>query len=211
LRALADRLAGAGFHALRFDCRGCGDSGGEGSEAGIDEWVEDALAAVSEMREHTGSSRVALVGLRLGAALGTLAARRLGGVDSLVLWDPVVDGTAYVRELRVSNATWIREHAHGAEVRDDEVLGAPFPARLAAEIAAVRLAGLDVPARRALIVSSDEGQGPIALWADRDPVLVERRRFPPAPVWLHAEGEERALVPGELLDAVVAWLAGPVA
>jgi hypothetical protein len=39
---------------------------------------------------------------------------------------------------------------------------------------------------------------------------VERRTVPTAPVWLHAEGMARALVPGALLDDVIGWLAGAV-
>ena len=205
LRELAARLAAAGFHVLRFDYQGTGDSAGEGNEAGVEAWLGDVAAAMAEIREASGLPRVALVGLRLGATLATLAARRAGGVEALVLWDPVLDGAAYLGEVRAAHRAWLADRARGAAIRDDEALGFPLSERLVADLAGLSLDGAP-PSRRALIVSSDEVDGTLAAWSGAAPAAVERRRFPPAPVWLHAEGMERSLVPGELLDFVTAWL-----
>jgi len=209
LRELAGRLADAGFHVLRFDYRGGGDSAGEPGEARVEGWLEDTAAALDEVRETAGSARAALVGLRLGATLATLTARQRGGVEALVLWDPVTEGDTYRRELRAAHRTWLADRARGAAVRDDEVLGFSLSAALAADLDRLSLDGAAaVPARRALVVSSDEDDGTRAAWSGAASASVERRRFPPAPVWLHAEGMERSLVPGELLDFVTAWLGG---
>jgi alpha-beta hydrolase superfamily lysophospholipase len=212
LRELGGRLAGAGFHVLRFDYHGCGDSAGEGNEARLEEWLGDTAAAVAEIREAAGSTPVALVGLRLGATLAGLAASRLGSVEALVLWDPVIDGARYLRELGANHAAWMREHARGSPARPDEVLGFPLPEALAADLADLELDRLRaVPARRALVASSDGGEGAPLLWGAAPPEAVERRRFPFAPVWLHAEGLDRAIVPGDLLDFVTTWLGGACA
>lgn len=206
LRELASRLADAGVPALRFDYGGSGDSAGEPGDARLDEWVEDARAAVEEMREGTGESRVALAGLRLGASVAALAAQRDGGASALVLWEPVVDGAAHVAGLRAAHAAWMRDHAPGAGLSPDEVLGFPLPRALAADLAGLRLDRLEgPPARRTLVVSSEDG-GHATLWAGA--TGVENRTVPPAPVWLHAEGMSRVLVPGALLEGLVAWLAG---
>jgi pimeloyl-ACP methyl ester carboxylesterase len=205
LRELAGRLADAGFHVLRFDYHGGGDSAGEPGEARVEGWLEDTTAALDEVREAAGSARVALVGLRLGATLATLTARQSGGVEALVLWDPVTEGATYLRELRAAHRAWLADRARGAAIRDDEALGFPLSDLLVADLAGLSLDGAP-PSRRALVVSSDDDDGTLAAWSGAVPSSVERQRFPPAPVWLHAEGMERSLVPGELLDFVTAWL-----
>jgi alpha/beta superfamily hydrolase len=209
LRELAARLAEAGFPALRFDYSCSGDSAGEPGGARLETWVEDAVTAVEEVRDSTGEARVVLVGLRLGAAVAALAARRAGDAAALVLWEPVVDGAPHLAGLRAAHAAWMRDHAPGAPLSPDEVLGIPLPPGLASDLGGLRLncAGAP-PARRALVVESVPDSAGQSLWEGE--AAVERRAVPPAPVWLHAEGMARALVPGALLDDIVAWLAGAV-
>ena len=209
LRELASRLADAGLPALRFDYGGSGDSAGEPVDARLEGWVEDALAAVEEMREGTGEPRVALLGLRLGGSVAALAAQRCGGADALVLWEPVVDGAAHLAGLRAAHAAWMRDHAPSASLSPDEVLGFPLPPALAADLAGLRLDRLEAaPARRALVVASEDGERP-PLWTGA--LAVETRTVPPLPVWLHAEGMSRVLVPGALLEGIVAWIGGGAA
>jgi pimeloyl-ACP methyl ester carboxylesterase len=163
------------------------------------------VAAVEELREATGETRVVLAGLRLGASVAALAARRAGGVDALVLWEPVVDGAAHLADLRAAHAAWMRDHAPGAALGPDEVLGFPLPAALAADICGLRLDEVASPsARRVLVIGSESG-GP-APW--KGVAAAEQRTVPPAPVWLHAEGMSHALVPGPILDGMVGWLRG---
>jgi hypothetical protein len=145
--------------------------------------------------------------LRLGGTLAGLAAAQLGGVEALVLWDPVLEGATYLRELRESHRAWAREHAPGAIVGGDEVFGFPLHEALAADLEGVAL--LPLPpgsARRVLVVSSQEANGGPPPRGGT--VEVEYQRFPPAPVWLPAEGLGRALVPAPLLNGVTAWLVG---
>ncbi len=207
LRDLAARLAEAGVPALRFDYRGSGDSSGEPVEARLEGWVADVVTAVEEMREATGDERVSLAGLRLGAAAAALGAGLAGGAESLLLWEPVVDGAAHLAELRRGHAEWLHDHAPGAPTAPDEVLGFTLPAGLAADLDLLRLDRMPVPARRTLVLASG-GDG-IRLWEGLPG--VERRVVPPAPVWLHAEGMSRVLVPGALIETMVAWVAGGLA
>jgi pimeloyl-ACP methyl ester carboxylesterase len=99
-RHLAERLARAGFAALRFDYFGAGDSGGDDASADrIDEWLESLDAACVEARRRSGASAIALFGLKLGGLLATVAAQRMP-VDDLVLLGPSTSGRGAVRELR---------------------------------------------------------------------------------------------------------------
>jgi uncharacterized protein len=167
-------------------------------------WVEDVATAVEEMRETTGEKRVSLAGLRLGASAAALGARLAGGAESLLLWEPVVDGAAHLAELRRGHADWLRDHAPGAESAPDEVLGFTLPAGLAADIGGLRLDQTAAAARRTLVVASG-GDG-ARLWEGLSG--VDRRVVPPFPVWLHAEGMSRVLVPGALIESMAAWVAG---
>lgn len=99
LRQLALHLGKAGFHALRFDYSGTGDSAGDNDVASVDRWLADITTAIDELKDTAGVRRVSIAGIRLGASLGFLAARERSDVDSVVLWDPVVRGADYLDEM----------------------------------------------------------------------------------------------------------------
>jgi amino acid adenylation domain-containing protein len=149
-RILADRLSRGGFHVLRFDYYGTGDSAGEDEEGTLALWTQDVLRADEEIARRTGTARVAWLGLRLGAslaALGSAVAAR--APEHLVLWDPVVDGTAYLTELADAHLA-ARKDAFGRRweaerrTRDlatdearDEAIGYPLTPELKAELRAL--------------------------------------------------------------------------
>lgn len=126
-RKLAERLAAAGMPVLRFDYPGTGDADGMEDDPGrVDAWLASVVAAVRHLRAWTGVTRVALVGLRLGATLAALAAERLlamdvsgvdspgvdaPGVEALVLLAPPVTGRRYIRELRAHRQGWLSTSA----------------------------------------------------------------------------------------------------
>jgi uncharacterized protein len=90
MRQLAVRLAMSGFHTLRFDYYGTGDSAGTEAEldlAGCETDVESAMEALADI---AGTTRVTLIGLRAGANIAAhVAARRGADVEALALWDPI--------------------------------------------------------------------------------------------------------------------------
>ncbi len=192
LRELANRLAADGFHVLRFDYYGCGDSAGDSDETTLEQWLLDISAAIAEVREESASPRFALVGLRLGATLAALLAGQRGDVERLVLWDPVLDGAAYLRELQATHEAWLRDHTHrrrrpSEEDRPLEALGFPLPAGLTASIERLRLTGAD--------------------WPSANVLVIDQRSFPGAQVWLHSDGLNRTLVPHGVLESITSWLA----
>jgi pimeloyl-ACP methyl ester carboxylesterase len=103
MRQLAVKLSACGFHTLRFDYFGTGDSGGEDSEANPATAEVDVESAIEGLKDIVGVARVALIGLRLGATLAARAAmRRKENVEALVLWDPIVlpeEAAGMVRSL----------------------------------------------------------------------------------------------------------------
>jgi pimeloyl-ACP methyl ester carboxylesterase len=95
----ARRLADAGFAALRFDCRGYGESQGELQDSTLETQIGETLAAAALLRSRFRLKSVVFLGVRLGATIAALAAERDPDVSGLVLWSPIVSGRTYVREL----------------------------------------------------------------------------------------------------------------
>jgi alpha-beta hydrolase superfamily lysophospholipase len=101
LRVLADDLAAAGYATLRFDYPGTGDSCDDAAEKDghWTAWQRSVDQAANWLRATTGATRLLLVGLRLGTTLATLAASRREDIAALLLFEPVMSGRNYVRQL----------------------------------------------------------------------------------------------------------------
>lgn len=102
LRAIATSFAAAGMPTLRFDYHGTGDSAGDDRDPQrVAVWQASIVAAIEELRATTGVPAVALVGVRLGALLAAQVAASRNDIAAFVAIAPVMNGKAYVRELRV--------------------------------------------------------------------------------------------------------------
>lgn len=121
--SLARELAGLGFHVLRFDYMGHGDSDGDFEQSTITSRLSDIACAVNTLRQEIGNDAgVGLLGLRLGAALAAMYTDSDDKIASLVLWDPVTDGAAYMQEVLLSNlATQSAVHQQIRFTREDLV------------------------------------------------------------------------------------------
>lgn len=92
MRQLARSMAQAGLDVLRFDYYGTGDSSGETDAVHFAGLCEDIETAIEEIKDMTGTAKVTLVGLRIGANLAAqVAVRRSDEIDNLVLWEPLLD------------------------------------------------------------------------------------------------------------------------
>ncbi len=89
---LGRRAEAEGFHCLRFDFRGRGDSEGDAAAATLTTMISDARVAVDWLVENAGVRRVALVGDCSGAevAIGTGVLREV--VTDMVLWSAPMVG-----------------------------------------------------------------------------------------------------------------------
>ena len=113
----ARRLAARGHAVFRFDYSGNGDSEGTFAESSLSSARADVEAAIEHVQRVTGSDRVSLLGLRLGATIASLVAEDRLNVHHLVMWAPIVDGARYMQEVLRSNVT--TQLATYKEVRRD--------------------------------------------------------------------------------------------
>jgi len=209
-RQLAILLAEAGHAVLRFDLRGCGDSAGAEDSWSLSGWTEDCNVAVEECKRRAGTAQVGLVGMRLGGALALATAAAREDVDAVVLWDPVVDGKAYLEELRALQHSMV-SYAHVVPDPDDnrqEILGFPLPDALVADLEALDNSSLGRrPAERALLIQSHEAveQDPLRKALAGVGVRVDHERMPNPHLWEWIEDFGKVHVPHKILQAIVAW------
>lgn len=89
----ARMAADLGFHCLRFDFRGRGDSQGDAQATTLSTMIQDARRAAEVVCEETGVERVALIGDCSGSEVAIGAGTLDPRIDSLVLWSaPIVAG-----------------------------------------------------------------------------------------------------------------------
>jgi uncharacterized protein len=212
IRHAAITVATAGAHVLRFDYFGTGDSAGEMQEATLDIWHDDIRCGVQELKEVSGARRVTLVGLRLGALLGSRAAAALPDeIDRLVLWDPVLDGRTFLDEQ--FRACYLpRLFGRGPVPRPEavgggfEVLGYPLSARLVHDITHLDMRSFarELSSRAYALISGtfdDETKLRGALRSRQFDIPV--RSFAGTPCWEPAWPETVAVIPAELIKQLV--------
>ncbi|MEM7453212.1 MAG: alpha/beta hydrolase [Planctomycetota bacterium] len=139
LKLLANQLTRKGVHVLRFDYAGTGDSPGSFEDVkSIETWQDNIRQAIRHIREQSKAETVMLAGLRTGAAFAAQVAQDNADVNSVVLWEPVVDGARYVGNLRNQHADmldlWVCKMQTQNDERHEELLGSLFSRSLLDEI-----------------------------------------------------------------------------
>ena len=196
LRHLAERLARAGIPALRFDYDGTGDSAGSDLDPGrLAAWRGSIRSAIDEARRLTGCERVCLAGVRLGATLAAQVAAEVE-VDTLVLWNPVVKGRAYVRELQAiaQMAARVSDELEGGI----EAAGFTTTAETLAGLREIDLNKVSPRAGRLLLVARDD--------AAPEQLALAITHTLRLPGWAGMMAEHQfTVVPDAALDAIVGW------
>ena len=216
LLLLARRLADAGRPALRFDPTGCGDSFDDERAGILARWRDDVDRAIDEARGLTGAAGVDLVGVRFGATLAAAAAFARDDVRSLVLWDPLESGSAWLDQLSAAHAELAASLPAGNAVGgpgegEVELLGFRYPRALREELASpgARIPPPASPSARAprtLVVETGEESRASTLMAGLTErgVHVDHELAPGPRVW--SADERAALVPAGAVRAIQTWL-----
>ena len=200
-RQLSILLARAGYHVLRFDYFGTGDSSGRSDEANTTQWIEDIKAAIDELKDMSAVNQIALIGTRLGAPLAVEAAAGRNDIAALALWDPVVSGAVYADELINGR----RLDTRGCDSLDEVVAmvhGFPLTKRFVSDLRAVDLTHRTPAAPTRVVVSTTAAAYDTLrrAWPGVGYVHV-----PSKGNWNEVDNFGSALVPQEIIRNIVEW------
>jgi pimeloyl-ACP methyl ester carboxylesterase len=217
LQLLATRLAAAGFHCLRFDPSGCGDSAGGLEEVELADWVADVASALRVLQarlepEHAGPP--CLIGARLGASLAAQASAEVESLAALVLWDPVVNGTAHVEQLRSAHQAMLQSAHVIPDPREssanEEILGFDFPPDLSESLQReldLFASGLRTGPEVMLLDSGkEEALEAYGLHLQQKGASVTYLPTDEMQPWTWAEDVARAVIPAGLIATVVEFV-----
>ena len=215
-RVLASQLENAGYAVLRFDFHGTGDSSGEFADATIAGWQRDVTAAAQELQRLSGATRLVAVGLRLGGTLASLAGSSAGlRIRHLILWDPVVNGAVYLRELADSHRTYMKQELGETGWRDNlaidvrgfpgEALGLRISPSFANEMAALDLTTSAPHADHVTVICTSDNPS-MARFRDRLAGVprVKWIDMPPGSDWNSDAAVNNTTVPMEIIQTMVA-------
>ncbi|MBS0437019.1 MAG: alpha/beta hydrolase [Proteobacteria bacterium] len=209
LRVLAERLARNGIAVMRFDPYGAGDSLGTDEQLDLTGWQSDVLTAHEHLAAWSGRSRIVWMGLRLGANACMLAASaNPPALRRVVLCEPILDGRAYLGELRRRHVALLDAELGRASKSTAADLAQSDPQAFCDEAFGIAISG----GLRREVVESDWqamlGQIPAeaTLVLDEGRIAelkrsAERARFVPAAEsvdWLADLPEDGTLLPGKL-------------
>jgi len=222
-RVLADRLTRSGIDAFRFDYYGTGDSGGDEEEGEFEGWQRDIAAAHAQLQQLCGGTvRTVWLGARLGASLAALAAHAAPhGPARMVLWDPVVNGAAYLDELRAAHVDAIeqsyciperdlrRRLAQDPDAFTDDLIGFAASPLLRHQLRALSAQRLPLAPLDDTTVLADPGDGPVVHWVDGQrsrELPVQLSPFQHPLIWTSDPHPNNAMVPAEVLQRLQAEL-----
>ncbi len=163
-RNLATSLAGQGFHVLRFDYFGMGDSAGDGDRTTVDQCVADVSTAIDELKDISGTSKVSLVGLRLGATFATLVAKGRRDIDRILLWDPVLEGARYLEDAIALQQRWLEDRLGARAALEDQgsqLIGFPLTDEIRRGLQATRLDASSIRGLKSVSVFASEDTEPL--------------------------------------------------
>lgn len=207
-RNLAATLASQGFHVLRFDYFGTGDSSGDAEQTTVARCLADLADAIQELKDISGASKVSLVGLRLGATFAAFASVNRRDIDRIVLWDPVSDGKAYVNDLLTLHRSWLEDRlgpSAAAECRDRELIGLPLTDTIRRELEAAKLAPLPaLGASRVYLIVSEAHMRYRPLYVDlqASKIPLVCHVIPGGGEWENGELVHQILLPHAMIRAI---------
>lgn len=217
-RAMSDRLAREGCVVLVFDLHGCGDSPGELDVQSIAEWTTDTLAAHAQLGAEAPGLRMHWFGMGLGANIAALAAAKAAPAPScLVLWEPVLDGPAYLERLldahradlsREMHRTWpnLRQRGEPEAAAPGSLLGFTLGSRLHDELVQVRELPLQAIGARGTRVVMALPDNLLNGHAVHDVAGLSVQRVETPTNWMSTEASGSAIVPQEIARTLLATL-----
>lgn len=197
LRRVARRLSETGFLVIRFDYDGTGDSAGDALDGQrVDAWQATTAAATDLARSLTDAP-IVLVGFRFGCLLAAHEAAT-SGADSVVLWDPVRSGRAFLREQRTRQVAAFGDPSGDADVVSG--VGVAFDEETVRAMPSLKLTVLEQhPVAHGLVLGRGEHPGGSSLLTSDGTPFDYARATDQDDLLLNQK------IPWSSIDATLAW------
>lgn len=219
-RLLAEQLARQGAHVMRFDYFGCGESAGQDEDGTLTHWRDDIVLADAELSLRTRATQTVWLGVRLGATLAMMASAVSPTVPHrLVLWEPLLDGATYLKELGEAHLAqtydpYIQSKRPSRDVRD-EIIGFGVSPTWISEMQAVSVKDLNPTCAAECIHIATKASALSTALGDQQLAKGQPWRHLTAPgpdiAWHVEEANGAALAPPELLRLLIASVKGEAA
>jgi hypothetical protein len=203
-RQLSETLATRGIASLRFDYFGSGDSAGSAIEVDWQRCQVDLLTAAAELRRRSACERLVGFGARLGGSL-VLASAVAAEFSATIVWDPVLDCAAHVKELDALQDQLRLDPMRFSQSRSSadaagQWLGFPVSARLHQQVAALRV---ELPPLPTLLLDSSPSGNLEKSVGGPQATGVNVTALTPATMWNDLGRLEHAVLSPGLIRAVV--------
>ncbi len=216
LRALAQEMSAAGFHVLRVDYQGTGESLGTDWDSGrLRAWLGSIRSAVAALEALDPVESVALVGLRMGATLAALLSSEVE-LGALVLWEPCASGALYTREMQIlasaaaSDTLGMRAQNGERRSRDEggiQAAGYVLTPETVSSLQELRLQDLKpLGSPPVLVLSRDDRPPPASVTAGLEGAGCTVSAVRHAGFREMMVAPARSQVPVEAVEAIVGWL-----
>ncbi len=211
---LTGMLTRLGFHVLRFDYFGSGNSSGNTGEGDVAQWLQDTMTALTELKDMSAVSRLSVIGIRFGAVLAALATAETK-INKLVLWDPVIEGKVYVQSMQHMERALLEQHRHrinqpveAMSHSSNEYFGFLFPDAVLESISDVNLHTSSIQADKISLTVSDEKPLYKSLLDTmvENKLSVEYNYIPSEDVWHDVDSLKLALISPVLLQSIAAFM-----
>lgn len=214
---LAKKLAKKGYHVLRFDYAGTGQSIGESDLLSAKSMILDIESAINELKSGASLENLNIIGLRYGATVATLLGSK-NLIDSLVLWSPIINGETYLKELtginKFYNKNWTNIYNEDIiqEKRDGDLfesMGFKYSSNILRDIKSVLMEKSKFSINTKVLVLNEKNNKDFRNIAcnlkDSNPKItfdiLDHERF-----WLKNEDEkEKSLIPISDLNKIIKW------
>ncbi len=157
---MGQRLAKLGFDTFCFDYPCSGDSGGESKNFSMEKSLQSLLSLAHYAIADIGSQYLSIVGLRLGANLALKASIELE-INTLFLVDPVLDGQAYLDQIKAMQHDLLNDNYYEPPFPDasrglDEALGYPLVQPFVGELSQLKPDAALAKAHQIVFLTSGE-------------------------------------------------------
>lgn len=159
---IARALHAKGINTLHVDYYGTGDSGGELYEIDFEKTINDVSGIIHHVKTQYSPSKIILFGLRFGADIALHVSQTRPELDTLILYEPVVNGNYFYKEkkyiVKANHLLWNINPETEIEINGEQYEdfdGIPFSQNLKNAICTMKSDELEVSGRNILVFNLD--------------------------------------------------------